>query len=592
MKKDRLLTRSATILGVLVILLSGCSISRRNIITPFVPQNVNFLIETNEYSPKIDAFVVILDLSISMTESYNSRNKYKKAVDIVSRINQTMPDIKLIGSLRTIGNYDCALCRTTTNIYGPKPYNKKEFDYALRKIKGANGESPLDLAIEASIQDLRNIKDGRLALIIVSDFKELQKSSIKAAQKMHQIFGDRLAIFNIIVGNDLEGKNLMQNIAQAGKYGFSVSAESIASPEKMADFVKMVFLERSLDSDHDGVFNTHDECPNTPRGIVVNNYGCPKDTDSDGVFDSNDQCPTTPKGISVDEMGCPYDRDLDGIKDYLDKCHKTPPGAKVDADGCWLIAPHYLDQSCPAASPYLDEAFLIIQNNSSLCVDIQVQTNVLESDKSNQELGKFWGQNIKSYLTAKGIPDERLWVTGLSAKKAKSSSKSFTPVTQVIFNPVSCTRDRDGDGVYDAVDRCPDTPKGLKVDEYGCPHMKKKEVSIKLDINFDSNKADIKPKFFNHIQKVALFMKTYPYSKATIEAHTDSSGDSAYNLKLSQKRADNVRKYLIDNFQIPKERIIAIGYGEARPIYDNKTLNGRKKNRRATAIIKAIKRKK
>ncbi|KPA13780.1 flagellar motor protein MotB [Candidatus Magnetomorum sp. HK-1] len=587
MKTDRLLIRSAIIFGVMIFFLSGCSISKRNIITPFVPQNVNFLIETNEYSAKIDAFMVILDLSISMTESYNSRNKYKKAVDIVSRMNQTLPDIPLIGTLRTIGNYDCALCRTTTSIYGPKPYNQRDFDFALRKIKGANGESPLDLAIEAATQDLRQVTTGRLALIIVSDFKELQKSSIKAAQEMQEILGDRLAIFNIMVGNDLEGKNLMQGIAQAGKYGFSVSAESITSPEKMADFVKMVFLERALDSDHDGVFNTHDECPNTPRGILVNDYGCPKDTDADGVYDSNDQCPTTPKGIVVDEMGCPYDRDQDGVKDYLDKCLETPLGAKVNINGCWIISPHFLNQCCPAGRPYMDEAFMIIQNNPNMCVDIQVSTNALETEQSNKELGKFWGQNIKSYLMTKGLSDDRIWVTGQSIEKAKGSPESLTPITQVIFNPASCTRDRDGDGVYDAVDRCPDTPKGLKVDAYGCPHMKKKQVSIKLDIKFDSNKSDVKSQFFHHIQKVAQFMKTYPYSKAIIEAHTDSSGDAAYNLKLSQKRADNVRKYIINNFQIPQERIIAIGYGETRPIADNKTLKGKKKNRRATAIIKA-----
>ncbi len=529
--------------------------------------------------------MVILDLSISMTDSYNSRNKYKKAVDIVSRMNQTIPNIPLLGTLRTIGNYDCALCRTTTSIYGPRPYYQNDFDRALRDIQGANGESPLDLALDAAALDLRQVK-GRIAVIIVSDFKELQKSAITSAQKMHQLFGDRLAIFNIMVGNDLEGKKLMQQMALAGKYGFNVSASKIASPEKMADFVKMVFLERSLDSDHDGVFNIHDECPNTPRGIIVDDYGCPKDTDIDGVYDSNDQCPTTPKGITVDEMGCPYDRDQDGVQDYLDKCLETPLGAKVDTQGCWFITPHYLGQICPAAGPYFNDALMIIQGQAKMCVDIQVHTNVLETPKSNQELGRFWGQNIKTYFVVNGIPDERLWVTGKHI--ARSDSKDITPVTQVLLNPVSCTRDRDGDGVYDAVDRCPDTPKGLAVDAFGCPHMKKKSVSIKLDIQFDSNKTEVKPQFFNHIQEVAQFMKTYPYSKATIEAHTDSSGDREYNLKLSQQRAANVCQYMIDNFKISPTRLEAVGYGESRPIADNKTLEGRIQNRRATAIIRAV----
>jgi outer membrane protein OmpA-like peptidoglycan-associated protein len=585
MKKVRLFVRSAVILSLLAGLLCGCSMSRKNMITPFIPQDLNFAIETHEYSQKIDAFVVILDLSISMTESYNSRNKYKQAVDIVSRMNQTIPAIPIMGTLRTFGNFDCALCRTTSKIYGPKPYRKNDFDRALRNIQGANGESPMDLAINAAIYDLNNVK-GKVAVIIVSDFKELQKSAIVSAQKMHEILGDRLAMFNIMVGNDLEGKKLMQKIGRTGKYGFSTSASVIASPDKMADFVKMVFLERSLDSDHDGVFNTHDECPNTPRGILVDHFGCPKDSDIDGVFDSNDQCPTTPKGIMVDEMGCPYDRDQDNVQDYLDKCLGTPLGAKVDSQGCWMIVPHFFGETCPAARPYLDEALLIINGHPKMCIDIQVHTNILSKSEANQELGKFWGNIVKQYFVNNGISDERLWVTG--KHMARPETQAFTPTTNVLLYPVSCSRDRDGDGVYDSIDRCPDTPKGLKVDEYGCPHMKKKRVSIKLDIQFDSNQADIKPKYFSHINEVAQFMKTYPYSKATIEAHTDNRGDRKYNLLLSQKRADSVRQYMIDHFQISPERLDAIGYGESRPIADNKTLSGRKRNRRATAIIKAV----
>jgi len=551
-------------------------------ITPFVPLDINDFIENNEYSQKIDGFVVILDLSISMTESYNSRNKYKKAVDIVSRMNQTIPNIPLIGTLRTIGNYNCSLCRTTTNIYGPRPYTQEGFDIALRNIRGANGESPLDRAILAAKHDFSQVnEEGRLAMIIVSDFKELQKSSIKAARKIQDFYGDRLAIFNIMVGNDLEGKNLMQKIASKVKYGFSVSANDIASPKKMADFVKMVFLERSLDTDRDGVFNLHDECPNTPRGIVVDLNGCPKDEDTDGVYDSNDQCPMTPPGILVDEMGCPYDRDQDNVQDYLDTCLQTPVGAQVDSKGCWIVIPHYLDQICPTASSAIDAAFMIIQNDPGLCVRIQVHTNVLETEQSNLELGNYWGEKMKSYFVSKGIPQNRLWVTGEHAQ-------SLSPTTKIELHPASCERDNDGDGVADTMDQCPDTPKGLKVDNSGCPHLKEKKVTLSLDIQFDSNKATVKPDFFHHIQKVAQFMKMYPYTKAKIEAHTDSSGNSDYNLKLSQKRAESVCQYIIENFGISPERLVAIGYGESQPIADNNTLEGRKMNRRATAIIRAV----
>ncbi len=95
-----------------------------------------------------------------------------------------------------------------------------------------------------------------------------------------------------------------------------------------------------LDSDGDGVPDYLDKCPNTPRGGQVDQGGCPiaaevgPDADGDGVPDSLDKCPNTPKFLSVDKNGCPYDSDGDGVPDYLDKCPNTPKGENVGPDGC------------------------------------------------------------------------------------------------------------------------------------------------------------------------------------------------------------------------------------------------------------------
>ncbi|AJE02261.1 outer membrane beta-barrel domain-containing protein [Geobacter pickeringii] len=89
-----------------------------------------------------------------------------------------------------------------------------------------------------------------------------------------------------------------------------------------------------LDSDGDGVPDTLDKCPDTPKGVAVDKDGCPKDSDGDGVPDYLDKCPDTPKGVAVDKDGCPKDSDGDGVPDYLDKCPDTPRGLKVDKDGC------------------------------------------------------------------------------------------------------------------------------------------------------------------------------------------------------------------------------------------------------------------
>ena len=94
------------------------------------------------------------------------------------------------------------------------------------------------------------------------------------------------------------------------------------------------------DSDHDGVGDKFDNCPNTPPGEAVDAHGCPlpKDSDGDGVVDNLDRCPNTPPGDKVDARGCslPKDADGDGVADNLDKCPNTPPGVKVDTTGCDL----------------------------------------------------------------------------------------------------------------------------------------------------------------------------------------------------------------------------------------------------------------
>jgi OmpA-OmpF porin, OOP family len=93
-------------------------------------------------------------------------------------------------------------------------------------------------------------------------------------------------------------------------------------------------LFSDYDSDGDGVPDSKDQCPDTPTGVKVDEFGCPIDSDNDGVPDYLDKCPKTPSGVAVDEAGCPLDADGDGVPDYLDKCPNTPKGAPVNERGC------------------------------------------------------------------------------------------------------------------------------------------------------------------------------------------------------------------------------------------------------------------
>jgi OOP family OmpA-OmpF porin len=105
-----------------------------------------------------------------------------------------------------------------------------------------------------------------------------------------------------------------------------------------------------------------------------------------------------------------------------------------------------------------------------------------------------------------------------------------------------------------------------------------------LDIPFEINQKTVQREAEEKIEKVAIFMRKYPDTTAVIEGHTDEVGTSADNMRLSQARAESVVTYLVKS-GIARSRLQAVGYGETRPIADNKTEIGRRFNRRINAII-------
>jgi OOP family OmpA-OmpF porin len=132
-------------------------------------------------------------------------------------------------------------------------------------------------------------------------------------------------------------------------------------------------------------------------------------------------------------------------------------------------------------------------------------------------------------------------------------------------------KDSDGDGVSDNMDKCPDTPKGAKVNAVGC--------WVLTGLLFDTNKWDIKPRFYPILDEAVEVLKRNPDLKVKIEGHTDSVGSARYNQQLSEKRARAVMEYLVKQ-GIKRERLSAEGYGLTRPIASNLTPEGRAQNRR------------
>jgi outer membrane protein OmpA-like peptidoglycan-associated protein len=251
--------------------------------------------------------------------------------------------------------------------------------------------------------------------------------------------------------------------------------------------------------------------------------------------------PAPPKPAPAPAPPVEKDSDNDGVPDSRDKCPGTPAFVTVDKDGCPLDSdkdgvPNYLDY-CPG---------------TPAGVAVDKDGCPLDSDKD-------------------GVPDYLDKCPGTPAG--------------VTVDKDGCPLDSDKDGVPDYLDKCPGTPAGVTVDKDGCPPAPKVIDKIILHVLFDLDKSTLKPSSLDELQKAVAFVKKYPGANVRLDGYTDSLGTDAYNIKLSERRAAAVRDYLIKEAGVDSSKITAIGHGKADPVADNKTAEGRAKNRRVEVSI-------
>ena len=254
----------------------------------------------------------------------------------------------------------------------------------------------------------------------------------------------------------------------------------------------------------------------------------PQDEDKDGVTDKKDICKGTPAGMRVDANGCPVDRDGDGIPDKEDACPDLKGVASAkgcpDQDGDGIAD---ADDRCPQLKgiPALKG-----------CPDNDGDGITDQEDGCPDEAGE---------VALKGCPD------------------------------------RDRDGIADKDDKCPDEP-GIAANK-GCPEVKEEVRQLFTEalqgIEFETGKDIIRSSSFGILDNVVKVMNEHPEYLLEINGHTDDTGKKESNLDLSQRRADAVKAYL-QGKGIQASRLTSKGYGDTIPVADNKTAEGRAKNRR------------
>jgi OOP family OmpA-OmpF porin len=280
----------------------------------------------------------------------------------------------------------------------------------------------------------------------------------------------------------------------------------------------------------DGVFGSEPFDPVTHDGKRwLNNYSLAltvsfpfgwvwKDDDGDQVANRFDNCLTTAPGVVVDAVGCGIDSDEDGVFDGIDRCDATPVGATVDPEGC----PSDTDED-----GVLDGIDLMDDTPPGALVD---------------NLGRHF--------------------------------------------------DTDGDGILDGLDLCNDTPIGASITEDGCAddpleeRLLRGETIVVQEVEFEPASDEIEPLSYHYINKVARLLERWTGdedrpAKIEIGVHTDGTGSTSLNQELSQRRAESLRVYLLENyFDMGANNLVATGYGETLPIANNSTPEGRAANRR------------
>jgi len=238
--------------SALVLILAGCAglptKSSDLVDVSCTNTNSNAMLKSGEYQKKVDNFLIIQDGSSTMGEKWDINNfhydssKLELSKELLRCLNSTLPDsFNANAGIRVFGpdKSEKGL------ILGMGKYAKETFSGAVNSLGRADGTTPVANAILNGSKDLQNMS-GNGAVIIFSDGLNTEAASpVAAATEMKEMYGDRICIYTVLLGNDPRGKVTMDQIADAGKCGYATDIDTIGKAQGMDKFVTDVFLEKA-----------------------------------------------------------------------------------------------------------------------------------------------------------------------------------------------------------------------------------------------------------------------------------------------------------------------------------------------------------
>lgn len=353
--------------------LFGCAAKQMSTLPEFEAK----IFDAGVYESKVDNFLILFDASSSMHEKYNGNKKFNIARQIVSRMNDTIPELGQTAGLRSFGHSPEVSKKTVKLFHGMEKYFSHTLENNFEKIKKAGGFSPMDRAMNASSGDLEGLSGDMNAVIMVTDGRVPAGNVITAAKALKGQYGDTICFYPILVGDAEEGEAILKEIEKTGKCGFYSNADDLLTSDSMADFVEKVFLNKKAMASAPAP---------APAPTLMK-----KDSDKDGVYDEDDQCPGTPMGADVNPVGCWI---LDNVLFDFDK-----------------------DVIKAEAYPLLDNVKKILEQNPALSVDLHGHCDNVGTSDYNMDLSMRRAHAVKKHLIGKGILKNRMTTKGFGFTK-------------------------------------------------------------------------------------------------------------------------------------------------------------------------------
>lgn len=314
------------------------------------------------------------------------------------------------------------------------------------------------------------------------------------------------------------------------------------------------------DADGDGIPDKDDECPSVQGPAKF--HGCP-DNDGDGIPDKEDDCPYQAGPAKF--FGCP-DTDGDGISDNMDWCpYEAGP---IENHGCPV------DTGKNASRRYLRKADVEAEGNLDGMKD-NSRSGAKKSETGTGSEGEKGKERATNKKQSSGDDEES---DDSSPRVSRKHKHSHAKSDESTANNGDENTDWDSDKKMTRAEKRRAKKKARNGDEEDLNVLE--ENSVTFPLYYNVNEWSIRDESRATLEVALTKIITEGKGKnILIEGYADNTGPESYNKSLSQKRADEIRKYLIEN-GIKSERIRSVGKGVENPIGDNGNEEGRQKNRR------------